>query len=89
MDHNTRPTGNSVPPSVAPDAEVEHAYHVLGVDVGVSRAQLDAAYLSVIKRYSPEKLADAAGELLLLAVRRLAAATAARATILNAPDAPR
>ena len=77
--HAFRPT--SVAPSsgdtcrVSPD--IVHAYHLLGLDVDADRGRIDAAYLSLIERYSPLKVAALGSEFAALAVRKLAAITEA------------
>ncbi len=66
------------------DADIEHAYRVLGIDATASRAHLDAAYLRLIERYNPAKVANLGAEFATLAVCKLAEATAAFETVLGA-----
>ena len=68
----------------ASDADVEHAYRVLGIDATTSRAHLDAAYLGLIERYNPARVADLGAEFAALAARKLAEVTAAFETVLGA-----
>ena len=65
-------------------AELERAYRVLGIDAAASRAGVDAAYLELVERYNPSKVADLGAEFAALAVRRLAEATSAFETVLGA-----
>jgi uncharacterized tellurite resistance protein B-like protein len=65
-------------------AELQHAYRVLGVDAAATRALLDAAYLGLVDRYNPAKVAGLGAEFAALAVRRLAEVTAAFETVLDA-----
>ena len=70
--------------AMSPD--LERAYRVLGIDLGVSRAQLNAAYLGLVNRFDPSKFAERGGEFTIFAVRRLAEATAAFETVRGALD---
>jgi len=65
-------------------AELQHAYRVLGIDAATSRAHLDAAYLGLVERYNPVKVAGLGAEFAALAVRKLVEATAAFETVLEA-----
>ena len=65
-------------------AELQHAYCVLGIDAATSRAHLDAAYLGLVERYNPVKVAGLGAEFAALAVRKLVEATAAFETVLEA-----
>ncbi|MCC6765679.1 MAG: TerB family tellurite resistance protein [Deltaproteobacteria bacterium] len=53
------------------------AYAALGLAPGASAAVVEDAYRAVIERYQPIKVLDLGSEFAVLAVRRLAAATAA------------
>ncbi|HVO26600.1 MAG TPA: TerB family tellurite resistance protein [Candidatus Margulisiibacteriota bacterium] len=70
------------PPSAPP--ELQQAYRVLGIDATASRSHLDAAYLGLVERYNPVKVAGLGAEFAALAVRKLVEATAAFETVLNA-----
>ena len=65
-------------------AALQNAYRVLGIDADASRAHLDAAYLGLVERYNPANVALLGAEFAALAVRKLAAVTAAFETVLNA-----
>jgi uncharacterized tellurite resistance protein B-like protein len=65
-------------------AELQHAFRVLGIDAVTSRADLDAAYLSLVERYNPVKVAGLGAEFAALAVRKLVEATAAFEAVLEA-----
>jgi uncharacterized tellurite resistance protein B-like protein len=75
-------------PAAAPPptggTELQHAYRVLGIDAAASRSHLDAAYLGLIERYNPVKVAGLGAEFAALAVRKLVEATAAFETVLEA-----
>ena len=60
------------------------AYAVLGLEPGASAAAVDEAYRAVIERYQPIKVLDLGPEFAILAVRRLAAATAGYTMIVGA-----
>ena len=65
-------------------AELQRAYRVLGIDAATSRAHVDAAYLGLVERYNPVKVAGLGAEFAALAVRKLVEATAAFETVLEA-----
>jgi uncharacterized tellurite resistance protein B-like protein len=65
-------------------AALQHAYRVLGIDAATSRAHVDAAYLGLVERYNPVKVASLGAEFAALAVRKLVEATAAFETVLEA-----
>lgn len=66
------------------DAALQSAYRVLGIDASASRAHIDAAYLGLVERYNPANVAVLGAEFAALAVRKLAAVTAAFETVLSA-----
>ena len=66
----------------AEDGEVQRACQILGIDTAASRAHVDAAYLSLVERYNPAKVAGLGAEFAALAVRRLGEATAAFEAVL-------
>jgi DnaJ-domain-containing protein 1 len=53
----------------------EAALRQLGLACGASRAEIEAAYLSLVERYDPGKLAPLGADFVKLAVRELAALT--------------
>ncbi len=59
----------------AADAARLQALRRLGLEPGASRADVDAAYLGLVRRYDPAKVAELGPEFAALAIRRLAAAT--------------
>jgi uncharacterized tellurite resistance protein B-like protein len=63
-------------PGVPSDA-LAGAYAVLGLQVGAPLAAVESAYRAIVERYQPAKVIDLGPEFAVLAVRRLAAATAA------------
>ena len=71
-------------PAATGSAELQHAYRVLGIDAAASRSHLDAAYLGLVERYNPVKVAGLGAEFAALAVRKLVEATAAFETVLAA-----
>ncbi len=73
-------------PSTPPPAAVAAAYAALGLEPGASPTAVERAYRVAIERYQPIKVVDLGPEFAVLAVRRLAAATAAFAA-LNGIDA--
>jgi len=68
----------------AQQAELQRAYSVLGIDAATTRARLDAAYLALVERYDPAKVADLGADFVALAVRKLAEVTAAFETAVDA-----
>lgn len=71
-------------PPATGGAALQHAYRVLGIDAAASRSHLDAAYLGLVERYNPVKVAGLGAEFAALAVRKLVEATAAFETVLAA-----
>jgi hypothetical protein len=67
-------TGSAVPPvpSAAADDVGGEALHAFGLGRTATRAQIDAAYLDVVERYDPVKVAPLGPEFVLLAVQKLA-----------------
>ena len=63
------------------------AYALLGLAPGASPAAVEQAYRVVLERYQPLKVLDLGPEFAVLAVRRLAAATAAFTAIVEAGGA--
>jgi len=78
------PDEDAAPPPGAQHAELQRAYSVLGIDAATSRARLDAAYLALVERYDPAKVADLGADFVALAVRKLAEVTAAFETAVDA-----
>jgi uncharacterized tellurite resistance protein B-like protein len=77
--------GEAAAPAPATEqAELQRAYRVLGIDAATSRAHVDAAYLGLVERYNPVKVAGLGAEFAALAVRKLVEATAAFETVLEA-----
>ncbi|MCC6849667.1 MAG: TerB family tellurite resistance protein [Deltaproteobacteria bacterium] len=68
------------PPTATPDP-LATAYAALGLAPGAPAAVVEDAYRAVIERYQPIKVLDLGPEFAVLAVRRLAAATAAFSAI--------
>lgn len=58
-------------------AALDEAYAILGLDPGAPPAAVEQAYRAQLERYQPLKVLDLGPEFAVLAVRRLAAATAA------------
>ncbi len=69
------------PPAPGGDA-LALAYGRLGLESHATRGELEAAYRALIERYNPARVIDLGPEFAILAVRRLADATAAFETIL-------
>jgi DnaJ-domain-containing protein 1 len=67
--------------------ELDRAYRILGVRPDSDVAAVNAAYLGLVERYNPAKLAGLGAEFAVLAVRRLADATAAFERIRGASHA--
>lgn len=65
------------PPVTMEPFDLGRAYRILGLAPGASRATIDDAYLSMIDRYNPSKIADLGSEFAALAVYKLAEITAA------------
>lgn len=61
--------------------EIERAYEILGVEADASPARVHAAYLALLNRYNPAKVASLDVGFTLLAVRKLAEVTAAFKTV--------
>jgi DnaJ-domain-containing protein 1 len=76
------PGVDDTPP--AADARLAHAFAVLGLQPGVDRAELDAAYRAIVERYDPARVLDLGTEFAALAVHKLVRATAAFEAILAA-----
>jgi uncharacterized tellurite resistance protein B-like protein len=70
--------------TVPPDPQLERAHRILGVEPGAERVRLEAAYLALVQRYNPARMAELGVEFAVLAVRRLASVTAAFETALGA-----
>jgi uncharacterized tellurite resistance protein B-like protein len=70
-------------PPPSEQAELQHACRLLGIDATASRSHLDAAYLRLVERYNPVKVAGLGPEFVALAVRKLVEATAAFETVLE------
>jgi uncharacterized tellurite resistance protein B-like protein len=69
-------------------ATPERAWRMLGIEPGASRAELDAAYVALVRHYDPAKVTDLGPEFAALAVRRLAEITAAYEALAASPDEP-
>lgn len=71
----------AAPPPAAtasdPAARRSGAYAVLGIPPGASSAAVESAYRTIVERYQPAKVIELGPEFAVLAVNRLAAATAA------------
>lgn len=79
------PAPAAAPAPPAPDGvPLAPAYALLGLAPGASPAAVEAAYRAVLERYQPLKVLDLGLEFAVLAVRRLAAATAAFTAIVEA-----
>jgi DnaJ-domain-containing protein 1 len=83
------------PDAPAADPALRGALRVLGLEPGAGRARIEAAFLDLVQRYDPAKVADLGPEFAALAVRRLAkiadAYETALAALLRGPsdeDAP-
>ena len=66
-----------------PTPPLAAAYAILGVEPSASRDAVDAAYRRLVERYQPAQVIDLGPEFAVLAVRRLAAATAAYTAVLG------
>jgi len=84
VESTARPYGSTRP--AADVAPLANAYALLGLEPGASPAAVEAAYRAVIERYQPSKVIDLGVEFAVLAVRRLAAATAAFTTLVAASE---
>lgn len=72
---------SSVVSGAVSEASLAAAYAVLGLEPGTAAAAVEDAYRAVIERYQPVKVLDLGPEFAVLAVRRLATATAAYVAI--------
>ena len=72
---DVEPTVSRLPrtPNVAGGGEGAKALQALGLGASATRADIDAAYLGLVERYDPAKVAPLGAEFVVLAVQKLAA----------------
>jgi DnaJ-domain-containing protein 1 len=76
------PAGPALSPAVS--RSVANAFALLGLRPGASGADVETAYRAAVERYDPKKVIDLGPEFAVLAVRKLAEATAAFEVALDA-----
>lgn len=82
---------HEIPVAPTPESQTSrslgHACRVLGVAPSASRDEIDVAYLALVERYDPHKVAGLGAEFAALAVRKLFEITLAFEALVGTPGA--